>query len=103
MTQDLPEAIGPKTMANATRCDGDDTTAWAGRIEHHGGGYTFMVWIQAGQWFAAFPDYDAAARVGTHTYPDYIAEKLGMRLPDAIVASAIINTIQQHHEERSRT
>ena len=61
----------------------------------NGSRYEYIVWRVQGQWFAAFPDFGRASRVGSgRNNPDYISEKFRCSMPDAKVMAAIINRCQ---------
>jgi hypothetical protein len=58
----------------------------------NGGRYEYLVWRVGDQWFAAFPDYHAASRIGSGKhYPDYVQEKMRVSYPDAVEMTKIIN------------
>lgn len=58
----------------------------------NGGRYEYMIWRTDGQWYAAFPDYHAASKIGSGSNrADYIQEKMRVSLPDARVMTDIIN------------
>jgi hypothetical protein len=58
----------------------------------NGGRYEYMVWRVGAQWFAAFPDYGRASRIGSgHHHVSYVAEKFHATNPDAEVMTDIIN------------
>jgi hypothetical protein len=70
--------------------------AYAGVLEPgNGSRYEYIVWRVGSQWFAAFPDFGRASRIGAGTNrPDYIREKFHCSNPDAEVMAAIINRCQ---------
>lgn len=70
---------------------------WVGVVvPGNGSRYDYCVWQDSqGEWFAAFPEFHAASRVGTVNHWTYIAEKMRASKPDAEVMAAIINTIQE--------
>ena len=59
----------------------------------NGGRYEYLVWRTSdGQWYAAFPDFQASNRIGAgQNNADYIQSKMRCSYPDAEVMAAIIN------------
>lgn len=71
---------------------------WVGvDIPGNGSRYDYCVWTDQGEWFAAFPEFHAASRIGTGNYWTYIAEKMRVSEPDAKEMARIINVIQHAH------
>lgn len=66
---------------------------YAGVLEPgNGSRYEYMVWRVGNQWFAAFPDFGRASRIGSGRNSwDYIADKFRCSMPDAKAMAAIIN------------
>lgn len=61
----------------------------------NGGRYEYIVWRVDNQWFAAFPDYGRASRIGSGKHHvDYVAEKFHCSIPDAEAMTRIINRCQ---------
>lgn len=59
----------------------------------NGGRYEYAVWMTAdGQWYAAFPDFGRASRIGCgEHHASYVQEKFHCSAPDAEVMTSIIN------------
>lgn len=70
---------------------------WTG-VDQPGNGsrYEYCIWVIDHQWYAVFPDYGRAARIGAgHNHWSYIAEKFHVSNPDAVEMARIINDIQE--------
>lgn len=64
----------------------------AGVVEVDGSRYEYCVWRVGGQWYAAFPDYHAASKIGSGTHhASYVQEKMRVSTPDARAMCGIIN------------